>query len=137
MTGSACSPTTGKICVYDGHHGVCEAKTQVQNSSMRDRTCEERREYFIISEHTLGVGEIAQMVKCLLCRHEDPSSIPRTYIKMPEMVASACKLRAGEKLTGGILGVCLHGFHICVHAHTKKEYIQNLCGMSGRRVINT
>ena len=54
---------------------MCKAKTQVQNSSMRDRTCEERREYSIISEHThtRRVGEIAQLLKCLLCRHEDPS----------------------------------------------------------------
>lgn len=111
----------------EDHHGVCEAKTQVQNSSMRDGTCEERREYFVISEHTGGVGEIAQLVTCLLCRHEDPSSIPKTHIKM----SSACKPRAAEKLRGRILGGCLNSSHICVHAYMQKEYIQNLCGMNG------
>lgn len=105
------SPET---CVSEDHHGVCEAKTQVQNSSMRDGTCEERREYFVISEHTGGVGERAQLVTCLLCRHQDPSSIPRTHLKMP----SACK-------------PSLASFHICVHAYMQKEYIQNLCGMTG------
>lgn len=109
------------------HHGVCEAKTQVQNSSMRDGTCEERREYFVISEHTGGVGERVQLVTCLLCRHEDPSSIPKTHIKMP----SACKPRAAEKLRGRILGGCLNSSHICVHAYMQKEYTQNLCGMNG------
>lgn len=105
------SPET---CVSEDHHGVCEAKTQVQNSSMRDGTCEERREYFVISEHTGEVGERAQLVTCLLCRHQDPSSIPRTHLKMP----SVCK-------------PSLTSFHICVHAYMQKEYIQNLCGMTG------
>lgn len=88
---------------------------------MTDRTHEEQREYFVISERTQDVGKIAQLVKCFLCRHEDP----RIHIKTPVVLASACKPRAGEKLTGGILGDCLNGFHICVHTHAQKEYIQN------------
>lgn len=115
------TPKAGKTCVYEDHHGVSRAKTQVENSSMRDRTCEGRRKCFVISEHTQGVGETTQLVKCLLCRREDPSSIPRIHIKMPGVVASACKPRAGEKLTGGILG----------DAHTQKNTYKTYMGCTG------
>lgn len=37
-----------------------------------------------------GAGEMTQEVKCFMCNSEDPSLIPRTHVKKPELVAHIC-----------------------------------------------
>lgn len=36
-----------------------------------------------------------EMAKCLSCRHEDPSYIPRTFVKRLDMVMCVCNPSAG------------------------------------------
>ena len=50
-----------------------------------------------------GAGEIAQSVKCLPCRHEDLSSIPRTQNTKVYVPLHACNPSAVEAETGGFL----------------------------------
>lgn len=49
-------PRAGKICGYGSHCGLCEVKTQVEDDSLRDKACREKREHFLTSEYTKGAG---------------------------------------------------------------------------------
>lgn len=53
----------------------------------------------------LGVGEMAQLVKCLPTKHEDLSLISRTHVKCHMVVAFVDNLRAKEAETRGSLGL--------------------------------
>lgn len=44
-------------------------------------------------------GEIAEWVKCLLWKHEDPGSIPKAHVIMPNMKAYHYNLNPGEMET--------------------------------------
>lgn len=50
-------------------------------------------------------SEIAQSVKCLPDEHDDPSSIPRTRMKVPGMMVHDCHPRAAKKHSGSSLGL--------------------------------
>jgi hypothetical protein len=49
-----------------------------------------------IRKESKQAGEMARLGKCLLCKHEDSSLIPRTYVKKLDVVAQACNLSAGR-----------------------------------------
>lgn len=44
----------------------------------------------------LGAEEMAQQVKCLPCKHEDQTLIPRTGTEKPSMAVHTCNPSAGE-----------------------------------------
>lgn len=48
-------------------------------------------------------SEIAQSVKCLLCKHKDLSSTLCTHTKSLGMMADTCNPSTGEVETGGSL----------------------------------
>lgn len=52
-------------------------------------------------------GETAQSIKCLPCKHEDPSSIFKTHVKSkkPDMVVPLVISAIGKVKTGGSLGL--------------------------------
>lgn len=49
--------------------------------------------------------ELVQFVKCLLCKHEDISLIPRTHFEKLSMVAQVCKPSDREAEAGRSLGL--------------------------------
>lgn len=42
------------------------------------------------------MGEVAQSVKCLLCKREDTGLIVRSHIKKPGMVVWTCNMNTVE-----------------------------------------
>lgn len=44
--------------------------------------------------------EMAQLIICILSKHEGMGSIPRTHLKKPDVAASACKHSTEEGDTG-------------------------------------
>lgn len=38
-------PKAGKICGYESHCRLCDVKTQVEDDSLRDKTCREKRAF--------------------------------------------------------------------------------------------
>ena len=50
-------------------------------------------------------GKIAQLVKCLHCKHELMSSMTRPHLKKPGMMAHDWNCHAGEADVGGSLGL--------------------------------
>lgn len=75
----------------------------------------------------------AQLAKCFLCKHKDPSSIPRIHIKNLGMMLSmvlvqlvsyssvrkpVSKKKCGLYLRNNIQGFPLVSTHLCTHTHT-------------------
>lgn len=48
---------------------------------------------------------IVQLIKCLPCKHEDISLIPRDHVKKLGMVAFACNPRIGKLEMDKLLGL--------------------------------
>lgn len=49
--------------------------------------------------------EVAHLVKCWPCKHEDPASIDRTYMEKPSMAGCTCNLSPREMKKGGSLRI--------------------------------
>lgn len=67
---------------------------------MMMRLCfKNRREKKTIKQTHREAGKMVQTVKCLLHKHEEPESDPRTHMEKLGVLMHACKLRDGEVVT--------------------------------------
>lgn len=53
----------------------------------------------------LGAREMAQLVKCLLCKHEDLSLIPKIHVQMLGLAEEVHNPSTGEAEAGASLGL--------------------------------